>query len=109
MNLTPTPAFMEAIRQIAGATDLVPSPAVVFAALPSDGLEILQRHAEIVVFTGVVGRELQRVLCLVEVLCHQLARSRWLLGFDGVHNGLVRIYYLLNLCQRRPTTQTGAN
>ena len=43
------------------------------------------------------GRDLERVLCLVEVKRHQLAGPRWLLGLDGVHNGLVRIHDFLNL------------
>jgi hypothetical protein len=50
MQITPTPAFMEAVRQVLGIDALVPSPAVVLPALrdPALGPQIEATHRTIV-------------------------------------------------------------
>jgi hypothetical protein len=46
MNITPAPAYMEAVRQVLGIDDLMPSPATVISATRSSlGNEIRTAHA----------------------------------------------------------------
>ena len=45
--------------------------------------------------------ELERRLRLFEVLQHELARPRWLLGLDGVYDALMCIDDFLNLAESR--------
>lgn len=49
MDITPTPAFMEAVRQTLGITQLIPGPDVVLPAIRDRFLSsiIQERHAEI--------------------------------------------------------------
>lgn len=49
MDITPAPAFMEAVRQVLGIDDLVPGPDVVIPAIRSNfGSKIRARHEEII-------------------------------------------------------------
>jgi L-fucose mutarotase/ribose pyranase (RbsD/FucU family) len=67
MDITPAPAFMEAVRQVLGIEDLIPDPGVVLPAMrdPVQGPKIRATHERIALsragqFADIIVAEMER-------------------------------------------------
>ena len=84
MDITPTPAFMEAVRQVLGVTELIPGPQVVLPAMEDERTSDRIQQVLAAILDSPAGRAAEQAVAELGETDDAAIAAAWKARYDQV-------------------------